>query len=676
MKIHPCCATRSWSPEPLASLLISGLLLFGMPGVAADSLTNEPILANLSFEQLSQIQVITASKRPEALASTPAAVYVLTDDDIHRLGVTTMPDALRYVPGMDVAMINSSQWGVAARGFNGQYANQLLVMMDGRSVYNPSFGGVNWRMPDAVLEDLERIEVVRGPGGTLWGANAVNGVINILTKSAKDTQGGLVKAGGGSFNEVITAARYGFKISEDTYARVYSKYDQFGETPAAQGGNSQDDWSRWRSGFRMDSQVDRNTAFTLQGDFQFVEANAVAPVPNLTPPNYGTLEQLRFHQLDANILGRWAREYSDDSSLSVQAYYDYFEDRNLAANQFLHTLDLDLQHNFIWGERQRINWGAGYRVTFDTLEAGQILSVPGRSQANDQLLSLFGQDEIAVVLEEVFLTLGTKLEHNDYTGWEVSPSARLRWQPTQRQTLWGAVSRAVTTPNHLSTGMAYNLRVVPPGGLGPGSPATLVQIQGQSDRVEELLAYEIGYRIQPIERVSVDVAAFYNEYSDLLVLENGAVIAGTPPVLPVNWVNRIDGHTHGVEVALGWQPLDYWRLQGSYTWFESDVARASVGRGDGAASPEHKFSLRSTVDLGAHWEWDTGLRYVSELTSVNVPAYLELDMRLAWKPTVNWEVALVGQNLLDKSHYEFPRGLSPLLSEVPRSVYLTVACRF
>ncbi|MGC3958855.1 MAG: TonB-dependent receptor [Verrucomicrobiota bacterium] len=508
------------------------------------------------------------------------------------------------------------------------------------------------------------------------GANAVNGVINILTKNAKDTQGAVVKVGGGSFNEVITAGRYGFQVSEDTYARVYSKYDQFGETPTTQGQDSQDDWARWRSGFRLDSQLRCDTTLTLQGDVEFVEADAILPVPSLTPPAYVSLAPNRFHQLDANMLGRWTREYADEASLSIQTYYDYFEDRNLAANQYLHTFDLDLQHNFTLGERQQINWGAGYRVTFDTLEAGQILSVPGRSQANDQLLSLFAQDEIALVLEQVFLTLGTKLEHNDYTGWEASPSARLCWQPTQKQTVWGAVSRAVTTPNHLSTGMAFNLRVAPPGALGPGSPATLVQVQGQSDRVEELLAYEIGYRIQPIERVSVDVAAFYNDYADLLATETGAVIPGTPPVLPVNWVNRIAGHTYGVEVALGWQPLDRWRLQAGYTWFESDVTQASVGRGDGDASPEHKFSLRSSVDLGAHWEWDTGLRYVGELTSVNVPAYLEMDMRLAWKPAQNWEIALVGQNLLDKSHYEFPRGLSPLLSEVPRSVYLTVTCRF
>ncbi len=645
--------------------------------LAAEPAGESPVLANLSFEELSQIQVTTASKRSEALADTAAAVSVLTDEDIHRLGVTTFPDALRYVPGMDVAMISASQWGVSARGFNGQYANQLLVMMDGRSVYNPSYGGVNWRMPDAVLEDVERIEVVRGPGGTLWGANAVNGVINILTKSAKDTQGALVQAGGGSFNEIISAARYGFQVSENTYARVYAKYDLFDDTPTSLDGNAQDDWSRWRSGFRLDSYSSDTSTFTLQGDVQGADAGAIGYFPNFTPPTYGTLEQFSFQQFEADVLGRWTKQCSANSSLTVQAYYDYFEDRNPGANQYLHTVDLDLQHDFNWGERQQITWGAGYRATFDTVEAGRLLSVPDGEQANDQLYSLFGQDEIALVTERLFLTLGTKFEHNDYTGWEVSPSARLRWQPTERQTVWAAVSRAVTTPNHLSAGMAYDLRVAPPGSFYPGSPATLVQIQGQSDRAEDLLAYEIGYRIQPTDRVSVDLAAFYNDYSDLLVTQPGRLNVGAvPPVLPVNWINRIDGHTYGVELALGWQPLDCWRLQGCYTWFESDVAQASVGRGDGDSSPEHKFSLRSSVDLGRHWQWDTGLRYVDELESINVPAYFEVDVRLAWKPSAHWELAIVGQNLLHDSHYEYPRGLSPVQSEVPRSVYGKLTWRF
>lgn len=637
-------------------------------GIGADSVTNSPILANLTFEQLSQIQITTATKRPETLASTPAAVYVLTGEELQRLGVTTFPDALRYVPGMETAMIDSSHWAVASRGFNGQFANQLLVMMDGRSLYSPAFGGVFWNVQDYLFSDIDRIEVVRGPGGALWGANAVNGVINIITKSAKETQGTIITGGGGSFNQGMVSARHGFQVSDQTFARVYAKFDQFGQTPMTFGGNSADDWNRLQGGFRLDSQPNDSATFTLQSDVHRTEQGFMSAFPSFTPPAFVSIESYRTTDLGANVLGRWTRHFTADSVLTAQAYYDYYENASFTLNQHLHTLDADLQHNFGWGERQQITWGAGYRVTLDTIKSARVMRVPGREQANDQLFSLFAQDEIALVQEKLFLTLGTKLEHNDYTGLEFSPSARLRWHPSNRQTVWGAVSRAVSNPGHLSSGFQYDARVVAPGAL--------VQVQGRRDRVEELLAYELGYRIQPVDCVSVDVAGFYNDYSQLSVLKTGTFIPGAPPIVPVYMMNQIGGHTHGVEVALGWQALDQWRLQGNYTWFGSDVSIASLGRGDGGASPKHRFGVRSTVELGSYWEWDTGVRFVDRLQSQNVPSYVELDLRLAWKPTKHWELALVGQNLLHDSHYEFPRGLNSLQSEVSRSVYGKVTWKF
>jgi iron complex outermembrane receptor protein len=368
------------------------------------------------------------------------------------------------------------------------------------------------------------------------------------------------------------------------------------------------------------------------------------------------------------MLGRWTHDFSASSALSIQTYYDYYEQKGPVFSQRLHTFDLDAQHNFDLGERQTITWGAGFRATWDTIYARSIVSTPNRPQANDQLANIFVQDEIALVRDKLAMTLGVKMEHNGYTGWECSPTARLLWHPSERQTVWGAVSRAVATPNHSTTGANYNLRVMPPG--------VLVQIHGQSDRVEELIAYEIGYRIQPIDRVSLDITGFYNDYANLLALEKGTPVPGRPPILPINWVNDGPGHTYGVELALGWQPMDHWQLKCGYTWFESDGVHASAGRDDGGASPEHQFNVRSTVDLGAHWEWDTGFRFVGKLESIDVPAYVEMDMRLAWKPDKHWELALVGQNLLQDSHFEYPRGLNPLKSEVPRSVYATVTARF
>lgn len=631
---------------------------------------------NLSLEQLSQIQIVTASKRPETLANTPSAVYVLSGGDIDRLGVTTLPDALRYIPGMDVAMINSSQWSVSARGFNGQYANQLLVMMDGRSIYNPSFGGVIWGAQDTFFEDIDRIEIVRGPGGALWGANAVNGVINIITKSAQDTQGTIFSAGGGTFQEAMTAARHGFKLSEKTFARVYVKYDRFGESPLASGGDTPDAWHRLQGGFRLDSLPNPYDTFTFQGDVHRVKQNFVLPFPSFTSPGYASTETYQVSDIGANLLGRWTRRFSSGSIFSAQAYYDSYEQQGPMLHQRLHTLDLEVQHTFPWSKHHTFNWGGNFRNIWDHIFPARILRVPGRAKANDQLFSLFGEDEIVLAPERLTLTVGAKAEHNDYTGWEYSPNVRFLWHPSKRQTAWSAVSRAVTTLNHLSTGVQYDLRILPPGALGPQSPATLLQLSGKADRVETLLAYEIGYRVQPKERISLDVATFYNDYAHLMVLETGKFLPGAPPILPVNWLNRIEGRTYGVETALGLQPLPKWRLQGGHTWFKSDVANGSIGRGDGSATPGHKFSIRSQLDFSEKWQWDTGWRYVSRLDTLDVPAYLELDFRLAWKPDRHWEIALVGQNLLHDSHFEFPRGLNPLKSGVSRSVYAKLVWRY
>lgn len=351
-----------------------------------------PILANFSFEQLSQIQITTAAKRPEALADTAAAVSVLTGEDIHRLGVTTLPDALRYVPGTDVAIISSSAFGVSARGFGGQYANQLLVMMDGRSIYDPSFGGVFWLAQDTLFEDIDRIEVVRGPGGALWGANAVNGVINILSKSAKETQGTLITAGGGTFYEGGVAAREGFKLSDKTFARVYAKFDQFSKTPLATGGDTPDDWWRSQAGFRLDSEPDASSSFTLQGDVHRVESGAGFPFLSFTAPGYVSFESYRSINTGANLLGRWKRQFSEASELTASAYYDYFDDDGQGgasapahagrrgatqsglgrtpANHLGGRISCHVRHHLSGARVERAGKAAGERSTFQPVRAG------------------------------------------------------------------------------------------------------------------------------------------------------------------------------------------------------------------------------------------------------------------------------------------------------------------
>lgn len=653
-------------PLPSAGIRRSGWLNGGALLAGAlwsSAATNDSSsLANLSFEQLSQVQVLTVSKHLEPLANSAAAVAVVTADEIRRMGATALPETLRYVPGLDVAMVNSSAWSVSARGFNGQFANQLLVMIDGRSIYNPSFGGVFWEAQDTLFDGIDRIEVVRGPGGALWGANAVNGVINILTKSARETQGMRLSACAGDFNEGLFDGRYGFKLSADAFARVFIKYERRGESPLNSGAETPDDWSRVKGGFRLDTQLGADASFTFQGDALSLEEGVIYQIPNFTPPVYASSLSARAHQKNANLLGRYTKHFDADSTLTAQAYVDRVQQSGQVFSQRLTTWDVDVQYSGRRSERHLLTAGIDYRAMFSTMIPTTILSVPGRNRAEDQLLSLFAQDELALVRDTLTLTLGAKLEHNDYSGWEFAPSLRLLWHPRERQTLWAAVSQAVTTPGQLTSGMAYNLSVVPPG--------LMVQIQGQSHQAENLTACELGYRIQPTKELSVDVVAFHNNYTDLLVTETGRPNLGVvPPVVPVAWSNRIGGQTDGVEVALGWQALERCRFQGSYTWFQSDVTRGSVGRGDRGSSPKHKLGLRTSVDLNPYWELDTGVRYVARLPGLNVPGYWEAEARLAWKPNVHWELALVGQNLLHPEHFEFPRGLNPLQSEVPRSFY-------
>ena len=629
------------------------------------------ILANLSFEELSKIQVTTPARRPELLFDTTAAIAVLTEDDVRRSGAYTLADALRYVPGMDVARIQSPTWGVGARGFSGQFANQLLVMIDGRSVYNFSFGGVYWHTKDIFFDDLDRIEVVRGPGGSLWGANAVNGVVNVLTKDARETQGGVVYTSGGSFREVGVGARYGFQADTNTFARVYVKADQMG---AMAGGRDDDPWRRVQTGFRLDRHASERSQLTIQGDFFETFQNNPVTLPTFTPP-FNTYEVLEVRQLGANLLGRWTNTFSPGSTLTVQGYWDFTASRNALLLERRNVGDLEIQHDVTIGSRQSVVYGMNYRALPDRIEPSRTISAPGRETVFDQWASVFAQDEIAIARDRLFLTLGAKLEHNWYTGWETQPTVRLRWNATSRQMLWSAFSDAVATPTR-TVGMEFVSRVIPPNGLGPGAPATLVKVYGRATRSEGLRAYEAGYRVRPTASTAVDVATFYNQYSDLRVLEPGVPdFTQRPPVLPVYIVNLIDGTTYGVETTLGWQPVPTWQIEATHSFFQSDVLRGSLNRADGNASPKHKATFTASGNFQRGWTWDGGIRFVDKLPSAQIPSYVVFDTRLAWTPNAAWEISIVAQDLFDQ-HPEFPAAFIPTPLEVPPSSYATVTFRF
>ena len=633
----------------------------------------------ISLEELLQIEVISLTKRAESRTAAAAAVYVITPDDIRRSGVTSLPEALRLAPGVQVARIDANKWAIGVRGFASRLSRSLLVLIDGRSVYSPLFAGVYWEVQDTLLEDVDRIEVVRGPGGTIWGANAVNGVINIITKNAQETQGGLLVGGGGSEEQGFGGVRYGGKIGSDLFYRVYGKV--FNRDAAFHSQTPDfDDWRMGQAGFRLDWDGHRGDTLTFQGDIYTGEAGQRTAVTTYAPPFRTTVEADA--DLDGgNLLGRWQHVFSATSDLSVQFYYDHTYRREPTFRESRHTADLDVQHRFhiSWPWPQEIRVGFGYRLTSDdTAAVPTIRFVPSRR--TDQLFSAFVQDEIRVVGERLRLIIGSKFEHNDYSGFEIQPSLRLVWTLAPHQTLWGAVTRAVRTPSRVE----HDLNLT--GLLDPQMPTFNRAIGSDAFESEKLLAYELGYRLQPTPRLFFDVTAFYNRYHDLLSLEPGAPFVETAPtpahvVVPL-WIrNGIHGEGYGVELAADWQPFDWWRVSGTYAYLHLNLSRdqgsldtstASLTEG---SSPAHQVSLRSFMTLPGHVEFDLVWRYVDDLPSPDISSYLTLDARLGWHPLPSLTVAVVGQNLLTDHHAEFGGGSSGP-TEIERGVYGKVVWRW
>jgi len=642
-------------------------------------------LTELSLEELMNIEVTSVSKKTEKLSKAAAAIFVITQEDIHRSGVTSIPEALRLAPGIEVARVDAHTWAISARGFNDVFANKLLVLLDGRSIYTPLFSGVFWDQQDTLLEDIERIEVIRGPGATLWGANAVNGVINIITKRARDTQGGLLTAGGGHEERSFGGVRYGGKLGENAYYRVYAKYFNRDDSELPDGHAANDAWQAGQGGFRLDWSPAQLHTFTVQGDFYdgsiaqtFVESSLLPPF-QLTVPD-------RFPIRGGNLLGRWSHTLSSTSEMRLQMYYDRTVRNMDIFQEDRHNFDLDFQHRFPLGGRHDIVWGLGYRLTSD--DEGNTFSaslIP--ASRTTHLVSAFVQDEIALLPDRLYVTLGSKFEHNDFTGFEIQPSGRLLWTPNDRHTVWAAISRAVRTPSRAEADVRLNQLVLPPGTLSPGAPLTVAAFFGDHSMVAEtLLAYELGYRVQPYERLSFDLALFYNVYNDLLTAEPRTPFLETSPspphlVLPFFAGNSLHGETYGAELAANWPLTEWWRLRALYSYLHvylhtDQGSRATVSPAAQWSSPQHQFSLRSAMDLPGHLAFDLALRYVDSLVHLQVGSYTVLDVRLGWRPLQTLELAIVSQNL-GANHIEFiPTFLNTQPTTVRPSVYGQITWRF
>jgi iron complex outermembrane recepter protein len=605
---------------------------------------------SMSLEELMNQEVTSVSRRPQSLTKTASAIQVINQDDIRRSGATSLPEILRMASNLQVAQIDSRNWAISARGFNSSLANKMLVMIDGRAVYTPLFAGVFWDVQETFLPDIERIEVISGPGATAWGANAVNGVISVNSKSAKETQGWLVQGGGGTEARGFGGVRYGGEAASNLHYRVYGKYMARDASVLPSGDDAGDELAFGQGGMRADWDVTGKDLVTLQGDIY-----------------KGEFEQLGPEQTDVNggnAQVRLAHTISDNSDVAVKFYYDRtHRDIPASITEDLDTYDADFQHRFPVGSRNDVVWGFGYRVYEDSITNVPTVGFLPAHVVHD-VISGFAQDEIALIPDELMWMLGTKLERNDYTEFEVQPSTRLAWHFAAQQTLWGAVSRAVRTPSRVDRDL-----------YAPSTePHALLQ-GGPSFDAEKLWAYELGYRAQPHELVAGTLSLFYNDYDDLRSLQQ----ISPPAPFPLEIINGFTGESYGAELTIEVQAREWWRLAAGYTEMRVHImpkpgtTDTSAGAAESHDS-EHLYLLRSLMDLPYRLRFDATLRAVAGIANQSVPSYEELDLRLGWMAKDNLEISLVGQNLLHDQHAEF--GTPAQRREIERSAYAKVLWEF
>lgn len=640
------------------------------PGTSED-------LKQLSLEQLGDVQVTTVSKEPEQIWNTPAAICVITQDDIRRSGATSIPEALRLAPGVEVARIDANHWSVAIRGFAGQFSKSLLVLVDGRSVYTPLFEGVYWDLPYVMLEDVDRIEVIRGPGGTIWGSNAVNGVINIITKTAKNTQGGLATLGSGTVDQATGAFRYGGSLGQGFDYRVYGMGGIRGPEFHSDG-NEFDNWRMGQVGFRADWKTSDRDTFTFQGDtYQGVSGESVF-LSSFTPPAETPVND-KGYVSGGNLLMRWQHATSEGSDIQIQAYFDRTNRQDLELGETRDTFDVDFVQHIRVHSDQELTWGLGARVSpSNFIQTSQGVDFLPNKQV-DSIYSGFIQYELPIVPDKLKVTAGTKLEHNNFSGFEWQPSGRILWTPKPHQSLWGAVTRAVRTPSRLDQDVQFAIlvRSTPP-------PPVYFLIQGNPKlEAEQLIGYETGYRTEIGNDLYVDFTAFYNNYNNLQGY--GPPFAAEPANPPViffvlPYANVILGHTMGTEIAPHWKIRPWWQVSGAYSYLHMAL-RDKQGIPDTGnllssytgSSPGNMLSFQSLFNLPKHFELDETYRFTSALPALTVPSYSTADVRLGWHARLsedqNLELSLAGQNLLEPHHLEFGGADPPPVVGIKRSIY-------
>jgi iron complex outermembrane receptor protein len=663
-------------------LLLWSLILVTLPHFALRVAHAE--LTDLPLEQLLATEVTSVSRLPRPLSASPAAVYVLGQEDIRRSGATTIPEALRLVPGVQVARVDRDKWAITARGFNDLFANKLLVLVDGRSIYTPLFSGVWWDSQDMMLEDIERIEIIRGPGASLWGSNAVNGVINIITKDAKNTQGGLVSAAAGNLENGMVGVRHGGRFGDHTDWRVYGKYFDRDAFDDDQGKRGSDDWRAQRGGFRLDSRLSHDDSLTLSGDI-FSSDSGGAPVNQaLLAPPYNLFVSGDQKTDGFNLRSRWKHRISDTSDYVLQLSFD--RTRRSSASQGaeydIHVLDIDFQHDFLIGDIHRLIWGAGYRSLGH--ETDNSLTFAMRpAERHDHQYTFFLQDEIDLIPDHLRLTLGSKFEQRTTVDFQIQPNARLLWTPDHHNSLWASIARAVRLPSWAEQDSSFRIQTFAPGTSQNPSPVPILHaLRGNRGlKSEELMAYELGYRSEFDKRFNIDLALFYNDYDRIRFYEEGGLIdRGAFLELPVSPANNLTGQTYGAEFAATWQAADILRFRAGYSFLKLSLRAEPGSTVDAkeveARDPQQQFFLHSSLDLPRHAQFDLMFRYVDQTPALNLNDYVTLDARLAWRPIAHLELAFMGRNLTDQRHPEFHNFFGFTPTQVSRDFLATLRWNF
>ncbi len=637
----------------------------------ADTLKEEDLFS-LDLRALAQVKVVSVTKQEQNLSESAAAIHVVSAEDMRRAGITRLPEALRLVPGLMVHRINANQWAISARGFPSRFTRKLLTLVNGRSIYDPTFAGTYWPLQDFPIEEVARIEVILGPGATLWGANAVNGIINILTHDARNTHGNEVSVGIGNEDRLIAYAGHGGEQTfgdNATHYRVFASHKRLDGLVDTNGNSTRDDWHTERVGLRTDTNLKDGRELFVEADVLRMVANESTLVPGAPPPPANlTLQQPRKISNAYHLLGKLSDSDDDGNHWSLQAYYDYAELDTTVGTRTA-TWDIEYQRGFRLADVHHVIWGVGGRSLRNSIDPG---TYSNWKELTDrlELFNAFVQDEIRLMDDRLRVTLGSKVEKSEYTGVEFQPNARFTWLGLENHVFWGAVSRALRTPSRANRDLR-SLNIASLAGTNPANPFApanvLVQLRGNEDvrevESEELTAWELGYRFNEAANFSMDIALFYNDYGNLNSLDIGTPepLGGPNIIVPLLRDNNLEGEAVGGEIAMNWQAASWWRLRADYSHFHVNLRTekpelvtpfSQVASDLYQQSPRHKVNLRSQMDLDNDVELDLWVRHVSDIPAQQINAYINMDARIGWKPNPDVELSLIGQNLLDDQQSE------------------------